>query len=99
MIRYSMFMIRCSTFVAYLHLYFSLARIVKKLPLLITIGIIVVTVGGYFLYDYLARKKETTAWDFVPPETILVYESGPCETCHEQLKKSTIVELIRQAVF
>lgn len=71
----------------------------KKLPLLITIGIIVVTVGGYFLYDYLGRKKETTAWDFVPPETILVYETGPCETCHEQLRKSTVVELIRQAVF
>ena len=71
----------------------------KKLPLLITIGIVLLSVGGYFLYDHLTRKNKTTAWDLVPPETILVYETGSCEECQDQLRNSTVVDIIRKAVF
>ncbi|HEX6225766.1 MAG TPA: hypothetical protein VFZ52_15215 [Chryseolinea sp.] len=70
----------------------------KKLPLLITLGVILV-VGGYFLYDYLAKKNKVTPWDLVPAETILVYESGPCEKCQDEVKNSSVLNIVREAVF
>lgn len=71
----------------------------KKLPLLITLGILVAVAGGYFLYDRFAKDNKVSAWDLVPSETILVYESGPCESCQDQLRNSTVVSLIKEAVF
>ena len=71
----------------------------KKLPLFITLGIIVVTVGGYFLYDHLLKEKKIGPWDLVPVETILVYETGDCESCRDQLKSSSIVGIINEAAF
>jgi len=72
---------------------------VKKLPLLITLGIVIAVVGGYFLYNHLEKKSSAGPWDLVPSETILVYESGPCETCQDQLKNSSILNIVREAVF
>jgi hypothetical protein len=72
---------------------------VKKLPLFITLAIIVATVGGYFLYNQLTHENRITAWELVPSETILVYESGPCETCRAQLKNSSVLNIIQEAVF
>ncbi len=71
----------------------------KNLPLLITLGIVVAVVGGYFLYDHLAKKNGLSPWDLVPSETIMVYESGPCETCQDDLKNSSILNIVREAVF
>jgi hypothetical protein len=71
---------------------------VKKLPLLIKLGIVIAVVG-YFLYDNLAKKKGLSPWDLVPSETIMVYESGPCETCQDELKNSSILNIVREAVF
>lgn len=71
----------------------------KKLPLLITVGIIITVVSGYFLYDRLLKKNKIGPWDLVPSETILVYESGPCESCQDQLKTSSIVNIVKEAVF
>ncbi len=71
----------------------------KKLPLFITLGIVVLIVGGYFLYEHLLKEKKIGPWDLVPAETILVYESGDCESCREQLKSSSIVNIISEAAF
>ena len=71
----------------------------KNLPLLITLGIVIAVVGGYFLYDHLAKKNGLSPWDLVPSETIMVYESGPCETCQDELKNSSILNIVREAVF
>ncbi|HZI25462.1 MAG TPA: hypothetical protein VFD46_10305, partial [Chryseolinea sp.] len=70
----------------------------KKLPLFLTIGIVIV-VGGYFLYDHLQGKNTTSPWDLVPAETILVYEPGQCESCQDQLKNSSVLNIIRAAAF
>jgi hypothetical protein len=72
---------------------------VKKLPLIITLTIIVAAVGGYFLYEKLMHKNKMSAWELVPAETILVYESGPCEKCRDQIKTSSVVNIIKEAVF
>ena len=71
----------------------------KNLPLLITLGIIIAVVGGYFLYDRFGKKNGLSPWDLVPAETIVVYESGPCETCQDELKNSSILNIVREAVF
>lgn len=71
----------------------------KKLPLLITLGVIIAVVGGYFLYDRVAGKNKTTPWDLVPSETILVYEPSACESCQQQLNKSNVLQVIKEAVF
>ncbi|AYB29721.1 hypothetical protein [Chryseolinea soli] len=70
----------------------------KRLPLLITIGLTLVLAGGYFLYDTFLRKPAASVWDLVPTETILVYEGSPCETCVDQLKHSPILSIINKAV-
>jgi hypothetical protein len=72
---------------------------VKKLPLLITLGIVIAVIGGYFLYDHFGKKNNLSPWDLVPSETILVYESGPCEKCRDQIKTSSVVDIIKEAVF
>lgn len=71
----------------------------KKLPLFITLTVIIVIVGAYFLYQYFGNKNKTSPWDLVPSETILVYESGPCEACREDLKNSSVLSIIKEAVF
>src|SRR5689334_13362550 len=48
---------------------FKIKRCVKKLPLLITIGIVLITVGGYFVYDRYVAKKKVSPWDLVPKAT------------------------------
>ncbi len=47
----------------------------------------------------LEKKVALSPWDLVPSETILVYESGPCETCQDELKNSSILNIVREAVF
>ena len=71
----------------------------KKLPIFITLGVVISLVGGYFLYDHLQKKNKIGPWDLVPSETILVYEAGPCESCQDQIKNSNVLNIVREAVF
>ncbi len=71
----------------------------KKLPLFITLGIIILSASGYFLYRQLGNKNKINPWDLVPAETILVYESGPCDDCRDQLKNSSVVSIVKEAIF
>ena len=71
----------------------------KRLPVVITIVVILITIGGYFLYTNYFHRTPLTAWDIVPAETILVYEGSACETCIEKVKTSTVIKLVDRAVF
>ena len=51
------------------------------------------------MYDYLQKKNKIGPWDLVPSETILVYEAGPCESCQDQIKNSSVLNIVREAVF
>jgi hypothetical protein len=72
---------------------------VKRVPLFITAAVIIVLAGGYFIYDKFIRKAATSTWDVVPSETIFVYEGSACESCVNDLKKSSVITLIKKAVF
>src|SRR5690606_11986881 len=55
--------------------------------------------GGYFAYDRFLNKTLVSAWDLVPVETVLVYESSNCNECTASLKGIPISEIIQRAAF
>lgn len=69
----------------------------KKLPLFITIGIVLFSVGGYFLYDQFLSPKKLSPWDLVPQATIFVYEANDCRDCVQQLQQTSVWTLLREA--
>jgi hypothetical protein len=69
----------------------------KKIPLLITVGIIALIVGGYFFYDKVILNDPLNPWDLVPSETILVYEKDVCNSCIEEMQQSTLWNIVETA--
>lgn len=64
---------------------------------MITLAIVAVVAGGYFVYDRFISKPSLAAWDLIPQETILVYESSNCTICVDEVKNSPVLEIIRRA--
>jgi hypothetical protein len=71
----------------------------KKAPLLITLGIVLLLVSGYFVFTKLFSHQPTQAWDLVPENAIAVFERDQCTTCTEDLDKSTLHKLLEAALF
>ncbi len=71
----------------------------KKIPLLITVGILALVAGGYFFYDKVILKAPLNPWDLVPAETILVYEKDVCKSCIELMQQSTLWNLVERAAY
>lgn len=67
-----------------------------KKPLFITILLFGLIAGGYFAYNHYFAKPVTAAWDLIPSETVLVYESSPCTSCVQAIKNSPVAEIIRK---
>ncbi|MCD9019964.1 hypothetical protein [Parachryseolinea silvisoli] len=71
----------------------------KRLPLLITIGLVVVLVGGYYLYDRFLVKRTITPWALVPEATIFVYETNDCPDCVRKMQETSLWSVFREAAF
>lgn len=71
----------------------------KKIPLLITLAIVAVIAGGYYLYSTIVHKPFIRGWDVVPAESIFVYEGSSCKSCLDDLRSSSVVRLVNQAIF
>jgi hypothetical protein len=71
----------------------------KKAPVLITAAIVLLVVGGFFIYEKFLVTKPLNAWDIVPADAVLVYEKDNCETCVEALTKSQVFRIVEQALF
>lgn len=71
----------------------------KRLPLFITLGVIIFLIGGYFLYDRYLAQKSVNPWSLVPQTTIFVYEPNDCAECVQQLKQTSLWTILRQAAF
>ena len=71
----------------------------KKAPLLITLAIVAVIAGGYYLYELLFRKTYIRGWDVIPAESIFVYEGSNCKSCLDDLRSSSVLRLVNQAIF
>jgi len=72
---------------------------VKRTPLLITLAIVAVIAGGYFLYSRIFYKSFIRGWDVVPAESIFVYEGSNCKNCLDDLRTSSVVRLVNLAIF
>jgi hypothetical protein len=63
---------------------------VKRTPLLLTIGFFLLVAGGITLYQYLLTKEETSIWDLIPGQTVLVYEADDCLECNFKAEGSAV---------
>ncbi|HEY0743909.1 MAG TPA: hypothetical protein VGD40_20730 [Chryseosolibacter sp.] len=70
----------------------------KKLPLLITIGVVGLLVGAYFLYQEFQRDP-VRPWDLIPSDAILVYEKDNCDACGDAVVQSPLWRLVENAAF
>ncbi len=64
----------------------------KRTPLLLTLAFSLLAVGGITLYQYYFNKSETSIWDLIPEQTVLVYEVDNCEECND--KKSIVAKVM-----
>jgi hypothetical protein len=71
----------------------------KKAPLLITAGIVLLIVGGFFVYEKFFITRLLNPWDIVPSDAVLVYEKDKCETCVDALSKSQIFRIAQEGLF
>jgi hypothetical protein len=71
----------------------------KKVPLLITLGIVSLIIVGYYTYKKIIVKDPVRAWDLVSSDAIIVYERENCESCVDQLRNSTLWNIIERAAF
>lgn len=71
----------------------------KKAPLLITVGIVVLSAAGYFSYLRFFSQERLSLWDVVPGNAVAVYEASPCKACIDQSKVTALGDLIQRATF
>jgi hypothetical protein len=72
---------------------------VKKVFLIVTLGVILLLTGGYYLYNFYFFKKLAQPWDIVPANALFVYESDECVSCREDLTQSPVWQVIDKASF
>ncbi|MBC7960446.1 MAG: hypothetical protein H7X94_11305, partial [Vallitaleaceae bacterium] len=71
----------------------------KRKPLILTLGLFFIPLAGYFAYNYFFNRPVVLAWDIVPTETVLVYESSGCEECLQRFENSSVANIIKAAAF
>lgn len=71
----------------------------KKTPLLLTLGFILLLAGSFFIYQYFFKKTPLSAWNIIPEQTVLIYEVGDCSNCFDKVNGTTISELYSSLIF
>lgn len=71
----------------------------KRTPLLLTLAVLALLAGGYFLYEKVLKKEPLRPWDLVPSETVFVYEKDVCQSCIDEIQKSAIWQILSRASF
>ncbi len=64
--------------------------------LLFTIGFLGLAVAGYFIYDSFFKNEKATLWDFVPENSIAVYQRGNCNECFDSLSQAAWFVMLRE---
>jgi len=77
----------------------KLIDIVKRVPLFLTLGVILLLVGSFFLYQYFLKKASLSIWDIIPEQTVLVYEVGDCTECLGKAKGTAIGQFNNKLLF
>ena len=71
----------------------------KKTPLILTLGFILLLAGSFFIYQYFFKKTPLSPWNIIPEQTVLIYEVGDCSDCFDKVKGTTISELYGSLIF
>ncbi len=71
----------------------------KQKPLILTLGFLCITVGGYFAYNHFFNRPTILAWNIVPRETVLVYESSGCQDCLKRFENSSVANILKAVAF
>ena len=71
----------------------------KRTPLLLTIGFFLLVAGGITLYQYFPYKAETSVWNLIPAQTVLVYEVDDCSACSYKAEGSAIGRMLGSLLF
>jgi hypothetical protein len=71
----------------------------KQTPLLITVAVVSLIAGGLLVYDRVFNKDSLRPWDIVPSETVFVYEKDLCNSCIEEMQKSSLWQILSRASF
>jgi hypothetical protein len=70
---------------------------VKAKAIFFTIGLLALTAAGYFAYHSFIKVDKAVLWDFIPENSIAVYQIGDCNECVDSLSQVTWLVLIREA--
>lgn len=62
----------------------------KRAPLFLTILFILLVAAGLLVYLKFIQQESLSIWQIIPDQAVLVYESGNCEPCLNQLKDNSI---------
>lgn len=68
----------------------------KNKALLFTFLILLLSAGGYYVYNYLLQPKSIGCWDLVPPTAVSVYERSGCDKCVDSLENVPWVKLFKE---
>lgn len=60
---------------------------------------LLLSAGGYFLYERILNREPVKPWDLVPAAAVLVYENDPCGACLEEMQKGSLWEIVSLAAF
>ncbi len=69
----------------------------KTKAVFFTIGLLAFIAAGYFAYHSFLKVDKAVLWDFVPENSIAVYQIGDCDKCVDSLDQAPWVVLIHQA--
>jgi hypothetical protein len=69
----------------------------KQTPLLLTIAFLILTAGGYFIYEKVLKRDPVKPWDLVPSAAVFVYEKDICNTCIDEMQESSLWQIVERA--
>lgn len=67
----------------------------KNKALLFTFLILMLSSGGYYVYNYVLQPKSIGYWDLVPSTAVAVYERSECDRCVDSLTNVPWLKLFR----
>lgn len=68
----------------------------KNKALLFTFLILLLSAGGYYVYNYLLQPKSIGSWDLVPATAVAVYERSACDKCVDSLEDVSWLKLFEE---
>ena len=70
----------------------------KRLPLILTVALVLLLSGIAILYNYYLNRSSTGIWEVIPGTALAVYEIGECSECIEGTRNTSFWKTISQVL-